>query len=421
MGTKISPHWTMVLLLCMAFCASGAGAQAVDTRCAADGGIALCTEPTNVADPASAPVDIDMWTYNVCDFDGPFAWRSNAWTKVLAGKPIFDADIVPASTAFEQIVTNACQISVTDSGWGYTIPPNILCWTGGPLAKNRSPIRDFRKLSFSGFAPGSNGCNAPWTDVVYAGKWRGVACPKTSYMRTKANGDLECWRFPTECAARVGNPVNLLDGCKSQRELDYRSRTPGGLEVERFYNSAGYFKFDVAPERSTDVWRTTWDRRIVPPPVAGNVLAYAQRADGSILVFLPSGREMHNGQGGGAALLQRLTDAAGAPAGWRLTTASSDIETYDAAGRLQAVTLRAGWTYALAYGSDGKLATVTDTFGGKLTFTYDAAGRSERLRGTGRPRLCVWLRCARSPRFRSPIPTIPCGRTTTKTSISCMR
>ena len=84
---------------------------------------------------------------------------------------------------------------------------------------------------------------------------------------------------------------------------------------------------------------------------------------------------MHNGQGGGAALLQRLTDAVGAPVGWRLTTASSDIETYDAAGRLLAITLRAGWTYALAYGSDGKLATVTDTFGGKLTFTYDAAGR----------------------------------------------
>ena len=102
--------------------------------------------------------------------------------------------------------------------------------------------------------------------------------------------------FRPNARPRSGNPVNLLDGCKSQRELDYRSRTPGGLEVERFYNSAGYFRFDVAPERSTDVWRTTWDRRIVPPPVAGNVLAYAQRADGSILVFLPSGREMHNGQ-----------------------------------------------------------------------------------------------------------------------------
>ena len=145
------------------------------------------------------------------------------------------------------------------------------------------------------------GCNVPWTDIVFAGKWREVACPKTYYTRTKANGDLECWSCRRNARSAAGSaiPINLLDGCKAQRELDYRSRTPGGLEVERFYNSAGYFRFDVAPERATDVWRTTWDRRIVLPPVAGNVLAYAQRADGSIQVFLPNGREMHNDQGGG--------------------------------------------------------------------------------------------------------------------------
>ena len=42
-------------------------------RCVADGGIALCTEPTHVADPPGAPVDADMWTYNVCDIAGAFA------------------------------------------------------------------------------------------------------------------------------------------------------------------------------------------------------------------------------------------------------------------------------------------------------------------------------------------------------------
>ena len=236
-------------------------------------------------------------------------------------------------------------------------------------------IRDFRKLTFSGLQPGATGCNVPWTEVVYAGKWRGVACPKTYNTRFKANGDLECWKFPPECPVTVGNPVNLLDGCKSQRELDYRSRTPGGLEVERFYNSAGYFRFDVAPERSTDVWRTTWDRRIVLPPAAGGVLAYAQRADGAVLVFLPSGRQMHNDQGGGSALLQRSTDAAGATTGWRLTTSGSDVETYDANGRLRAITLRAGWTYTLVYGADDTLSSVTDVFGNTLTFTYDGAGR----------------------------------------------
>ena len=183
--------------------------------------------------------------------------------------------------------------------------------------------------------------------------------------------------MPPECTerAKVGNPITLLDGCKSQREVDYRSRTPGGVEVERFYNSAGYFRFDAAPEKASDVWRTTWDRRILVPPVAGNVLAYAQRADGSLQAFGPAGREMQNNQGGASALLQRLADAAGAATGWRLTTANIDVETYDAAGRLLAIALRTGRTYALAYAANGRLAAVTDAFGGTVTFTYDAAGR----------------------------------------------
>ena len=376
MTAKILRHWMFAAALGAA-CCGVAYAQAIDTRCVADGGIALCTEPTNVADPPSAPVDTEMWTYGVCDFDGAFAWRSAAWTKVLGGNPIFDPDIVPVSTAFEQIVNNACQITVTDSGWGQTIPPNILCWSGGPLVKNQSLIRDFRKLSFTGLQPGSTGCNVPWSDVVYAGKWRAVGCPKTYSTRTKANGDLECWKLPPECAERanVGNPITLLDGCKAQREVDYRSRTPGGVELERHYNSGGYFRFDAAPEKASDVWRTTWDRRILVPPVAGNVLAYAQRANGSLQAFLPTGREMHNNQGGASALLQRLTDAAGTAAGWRLTTANKDIETYDAAGRLLSIALRAGWTYALAYAANGQLATVTDALGGTLTFAYDASGR----------------------------------------------
>ena len=376
MTTRLRWHCVHVLVAGVIACAM-ADAQTVDLRCVADGGIALCTEPTHVADPPGAPVDSEMWTYNVCDLAGTFAWRESAWTKVRDGKPIFDPDIVPVSTAFEQIVHNACQIALTDTGWGQTIPSNILCWTGAPLVRNGSLVRDFRKLSFTGLTPGSTGCNQAWTEVVYAGKWRKVACPRTYGTRTRSNGDLECWKLPPECTERasVGNPITLLDGCKSQREVDYRSRTPGGLEVERHYNSAGYFRFDVAAEQAGDVWRTTWDRRILVPPVAGNVLAYAQRADGSLQAFGTAGRELHNNRGGASALLQRLTDATGAATGWRLTTANSDVETYDASGRLLSIALRIGWTYALAYNVSGQLAAVTDAFGGTVTFTYDASGR----------------------------------------------
>ena len=350
---------------------------AIDTRCKADGGVAQCVEPTAVADPAAAPVDAEMWTYGLCDMAGAFAWREVAWKTALAGKPVFDPDVVPVSSAFERIVHNACQLGVTDSGWGYTIPSNILCWEGGTLVKNQNSYREFRRLDFNGLSLGATGCTLPWTETVYAQRGRKIVCPETYGTRLKANGDLECWKLPPECPKPitvVGNPITLLDGCKVQRELDYRSRTPGGVEVERFYNSGGYFRFDAAPKRASDVWRTTWDRRIVVPPTPGAVLAYAQRADGSLLAFAPSGREMQNNQGGGSALLQKVADAAGTTTGWRLTTAEMDVETYDASGRLAAVALRSGKSYALSY-ADGRLANVTDTFGGTVTFTYDASGR----------------------------------------------
>jgi RHS repeat-associated protein len=349
---------------------------AIDTRCVADGGVAHCTEPTITADPATAPVDTEMWTYALCDMAGTFASRETAWSKALGGKPIFDPDVVPVSISFEQFLRNACQVNVNDSGWGYTIPSNILCWSGATLVKNQKPYREFRRLDLSGLAPGTTGCNAPWAETVFALRGRKIACPQTYNTRTKANGDLECWKLPPECSprAKVANPITLLDGCKVQRELDYRSRTPGGVEVERFYNSGGYFRFDVVPERAADVWRTTWDRRIVAPAGAGAVLAYAQRADGSVLAFGSNGRELQNNQGGGSAVLQKLVDAAGATSGWRLATAEVDVETYDAAGRLAGVALRNGKSYALTY-AEGRLATVSDIFGGTITFTYDGSGR----------------------------------------------
>ena len=76
-------------------------------------------------------------------------------------------------------------------------------------------------------------------------------------------------------------------------------------------------------------------------PRAGNVLAYAQRADGSVQVFLRPGARCTTTGAAASALLQRLADGAGAATGWRLTTANSDVETYDAAGRLLSVALRA--------------------------------------------------------------------------------
>jgi len=390
MTATILCRWALALIL-MAAIAGSVAAQAIDTRCMENGGSALCTEPVLVPAASTAAVDAQMWTYNACDMDGPFAWRSNVWCQVRGGctGPIFEGTLVAVSTEFERIVNGACEVNVVDSGWGQTLPGNILCWAGPPLAQNEALIRDFRILNFSGTAHGASGCNSLWTDTVFAGRWRKLACPPSFNARSRPNGDLECWKLVPECPARVGNPINLLDGCKVQREVDYQPLTPGAIEVVRYYTSAGSVRFAAAPEAATDYWRTTWDRRVLVPRGASTVLAYAQRADGSLHVFMANGRELLNAQGGGSALIERLTDTAGALAGWRLTTADSDVELYDAAGRLQSATLRAGWAYTLAYGADGRLATVTDARGAVVTFTYDAVGRPSGFVAPGN-RACIY-------------------------------
>jgi len=343
--------------------ATGVLAQAVDTRCIRDGGPALCVEPEIAPLDLDSFYDSEMWVYGLCDMRGPYLWRSRAWCEARGGtygadgvclniQPLYDPDIVPVSRAFEVKVHSACSIGWADTGWGHTIPSNILCWTGGPAYQNGKLIRDFRTLDFAGLATSYTGCDASWTETVQAGKWRRLVCPMGYNQRTKANGDIECWKLPVECK-KIGNPVNLLDGCKMQDEIDYRSRTPGGIGLERYYNSGGYFRFDAAPVRATDVWRTNWDRRILVPPVATTVMAYAQRPEGAVLAFLPSGKEMHNITGGSSATLEPPSSGS---AVWKLTTAERDVELYDGAGRLQSVTSRTGLTHTLAYDVGGRLS-----------------------------------------------------------------
>lgn len=380
MTTRRIHGWLFALLCALPLCAlplcGVAGAQPIDTRCIADGGMALCTAPALVPPSVGAAVDGDMWGYRLCDYRDPNVFRQNAWCTARGGDcgPVFEGDIVPVSTYFEILVNSACSVSVADTNWGQTVPPNEYCWSGSPIVQNGVVVFDLRKLSFSGSKSPTSQCGQTWTDIVYARRDRGLSCPQTYASRTKANGDLECWKIPATCA-KVGNPISLLDGCKVQREVDYRARTPGGLEVLRYYNSAGFFGLVPTPLTAADVWRTTWHRRLVVPSVAGNVLAYAQRADGNLLVFLPNGREKHNDQGGGAAQLERLADGGGATTGWRLTTAEREVELYDAAGRLQLLTLRTGHLYTLGYDAGSRLVSVSDTYGNALTFTYDAAQR----------------------------------------------
>ena len=371
-----------------------AGATAPVEACARDGGRAICTEPITVPSNPGAAVDGEQWNYAECDDYAAYFTRMAAWCAVQGGQwvvtptghscdgagPTFDPDIVPYARAFEARIHSACQIGNTDTGWGATVS-SYNCWSGGSLYRNGIPIRELRQMDFQGVGRDYSGsCYVPWAETVIAVRYREVGCPPGYNTRSKPNFDRECWYLPPSCdepscGTRVGNPVSAILGNKLQEEVDYRSAAPGGLELIRYYNSFGVFQLTAGPARGTDFWRTNWDRRILVDLAPSAILAYAQRPDGSVQAFLPNGSELHNTRGGGADFLARLVDGAGTVTGWQLTTGTRDSETYDAAGRLQSLVTRVGFTYTLAYDPGGHLASVADSFGRRLVFGRDGEGR----------------------------------------------
>ena len=359
--------------------------------------MAICVPAVPAPLTPTSPVDADMWTYGVCDDVAAFVWRERIWCEVAGGtwvvlsggtqcngaQPAFELVIVPWAQTFESRAHSACQISNTDSGWGMTTD-SYNCWTGNPSSFSGVLVRDLRQMDFQGKTPDAQGaCTIAWTERVIAAKWRTADCPEGYNLRHKTDGSLECWYLPA-CCSSVANPVNAVRGNKIEQWVDYRDGTSGGLEFIRYYNSDGYFQRNGSSRRTTDYWRTNWDRRIVVDGSSASILAYGQRPDGSVKVFLASGSEAHNTEGSaGSDVLAKLVDSSGATTGWRLTTAAKDVETYDAVGRLLSLTSRTGFAFTLAYDGSARLANVTDSFGRRLVLGYDSNGRLNAMTDPG--------------------------------------
>src|SRR5262249_19881709 len=138
---------------------------------------------------------------------------------------------------FELELHKACQLNMTDSGWGQTVS-SYNCWTGAPKTLNGIKVTDYRTFSFSGKSPDAQGnCTQPWAELVQAARGRDIGCPADYERREKpggAYGEIECWKMPTSCdqsiansrggtsggGDTVGNPIRLADCSKIQRDID---------------------------------------------------------------------------------------------------------------------------------------------------------------------------------------------------------
>lgn len=177
----------------------------------------------------------------------------------------------------------------------------------------------------------------------------------------------------TDGVCRPGNPISPGNGNKHQEEVDYVGNGAMPLVFARRYNSQGLIP-DAAIGRR---WRHSFDARVVLDAPRDQAVAY--RPDGVMHVFVRSGSAWLPDADVPDRLEQRL-DAAGQPAGWLYRVADADlVETYGVDGRLLSVANRAGATLTLQYATHQVTGTVldrvTDYAGRALAFTYDALGR----------------------------------------------
>jgi YD repeat-containing protein len=168
----------------------------------------------------------------------------------------------------------------------------------------------------------------------------------------------------------IGNPCNAATGNKYQIEQDFVGEGLFPLSFARYYNSKSTRRSALGFK-----WTSNYSRRLSASSGGARPFVVAERPDGRILYFNLIGKAWKGDPDVADRVMQTL-DASGNPAGWRYTSAPDDEEeTYDATGKLIAVSHRTGLTQTLSYDSAGRLAAVADPFGRQMLFGYDTSGR----------------------------------------------
>ncbi|MBK6598194.1 MAG: RHS repeat protein [Proteobacteria bacterium] len=354
--------------------------------CAEDGGSAICTkpEPRPTSGYNDSQVDGGKFIYPICDVTAPSISRSAVWCQAQGGTwvvtgpatqecqglsseyPAFntaksEGSANSASDTFASLIYAGCGTSPSDGGWGFSDPGNPYCGAGQSYV-NGEIVQDAKRRRYSISCPDQ----PPGIMDVYISKLRTMACADGMGSRTRSNGTLECV-VVVGCSTK-GNPVNIANGAKMSRELDYQSAD--GLSIARYYNSMGRYRPSggaAVAATPADYWRFSYSRRLIPIIGNANLSAARQDEDGSVKQFDASGHETLNCSQGGADVLQNLGGA-----GWQLTRASLDVERYDTLGRLTSITTRAGVVTTVSYDGQGRMATISNSFGRSVTLGYNA-------------------------------------------------
>ena len=194
-----------------------------------------------------------------------------------------------------------------------------------------------------------------------------------------------CPKEPPPCDCD-GNPIFRAYGLKKQIEVDYSSEGFGGLRFERMYNSRpsrGYAFQALGVTTLGLRWGHTYSSSIDIVTDGVVSVAYVQRPDGRIIVF----RQQEKNWKPDSDIVEQLIQTA---TGWELITKNNGLrEIYNLRGALTSIVDQTGSVKTLEYSDmftpieispiPNMLIGVTDSFGGKLKFTYDVNGNIQTL------------------------------------------
>src|SRR5580658_7114213 len=166
------------------------------------------------------------------------------------------------------------------------------------------------------------------------------------------------------CCDPAGDPVNVAIGNKYESVTDYQSQGSDKLVFTRYYNA------DSSEVSSLGLgWRTNFDRSIAARfggPANQGSSWRLHRANGSMyfVELIGSTFELNDTDLDGVLTNDGATV-------WTFTDSDDTVETYGfASGQLLSIRTRSGYTQTMQYDANGNLASVVDSYGRTLTFTY---------------------------------------------------
>jgi YD repeat-containing protein len=334
-------------VLLSSLCAALIWSAGAVAQCVESGGKVFCRSP-----------EPTPWNYGACDEHGSSAASAQAWCTIRGGSgancegatPFTEGNVVGRSNEFANWRSGKSCSLAGDTGWGSSHSSfNCNVFSDGYAAGHL--VGTYRLLTFS--------CPNWGNELVNLSKTRSVACP-VGYAPA---GNM-CTRPIEGCdTCGFGNPITPGTGVKVEAATDYRHAL--GLEFTRHYHSFQFYEpyatqaGSHTETRLGSVWRSGFDRRIVPTTTAAQPLAISLPS-GEVQYFSPAGTELYNYRGASGTL-------AAVPGTGFFYKGPDRTEFFGTDGRLRTISLASGEVLTLTY-SDG-------TGGPNGGFILDAAGQ----------------------------------------------